>query len=64
MTTGWALEVERGDPTRTTLLDTAVPGPAEGQAVLRTARVGVVASHEWLVTSGCVSTFTSTRCIR
>lgn len=45
MTTGWALEVERGDPSRTTLLDAAVPEPAAGQAVLRTARVGVTANN-------------------
>lgn len=44
-TTGWALEVARDDLSRTTLLDTDVPEPADGEAVLRVDRVGMTANN-------------------
>lgn len=46
MTTAWALELDRADLSRTTLLDgLVVPDPAPGQAVLRADRVGVTANN-------------------
>jgi len=44
-TAGWALEVDRDDLTRTTLLELDVPEPADGQAVLRVDRVGLTANN-------------------
>jgi hypothetical protein len=42
---GWALEVARDDLTRTSLVGTDVPEPADGEAVLRVDRVGVTANN-------------------
>jgi len=44
-TAGWALEIDRDDLTRTTLLEQDVPEPADGQAVLRVDRVGLTANN-------------------
>ena len=44
-TPGWALEVARGDLTRTELLKASVPQPADGEAVLRVDRVGLTANN-------------------
>ncbi|MGV9800891.1 DUF2855 family protein [Mycobacterium sp. NPDC003449] len=41
---GWQLRVDRTDPGRTRLHETAVPEPAAGQAVLRTSLVAVTAN--------------------
>lgn len=45
MTTSWALEVDRADHARTTLLELDVPEPADGEAVLRVDRVGMTANN-------------------
>ena len=42
---GWVLEVARDDLSRTTLLPVDVPEPADGQALLRTDRVGLTANN-------------------
>ena len=42
---GWAVEVDRDDLTRTTLVPEQVPEPADGEAVLRTDRVGLTANN-------------------
>ncbi len=44
-TPGWALEVARDDPTRTSLVEADVPEPGDGEAVLRVDRVGVTANN-------------------
>ena len=42
---GWALEVDRDDLTATSLLETEVPEPADGEALLRVDRVGLTANN-------------------
>ena len=42
---GWALEVARDDLAATTLVEAAVPEPADGEAVLRVDRVGLTANN-------------------
>ncbi len=44
-TPGWALEVARDDLTRTSLVEADVPGPGDGEAVLRVDRVGLTANN-------------------
>ena len=43
--TGWRLVVARDDTSQTKLLDNDVPAPADGEAVLRTAKVGMTANN-------------------
>jgi hypothetical protein len=45
MTRAWTLAVERDDLSATSLLESAVPEPAEGEALLRVDRVGVTANN-------------------
>ena len=45
MPASWTLAVARDDLTRTTLHDTEVPEPGEGEALLRVDRVGVTANN-------------------
>ena len=45
MSTGWALEVSRTELSDTRLLDTDLPEPLDGEAVLRADRVGVTANN-------------------
>jgi hypothetical protein len=45
MTSSWTLAVDRDDLSRTSLLETEVPRPADGEVVLRVDRVGVTANN-------------------
>lgn len=45
MTPSWTLAVDRGDLLRTTVLETTVPEPVDGEALLRVDRVGVTANN-------------------
>src|ERR1700754_5152236 len=45
MSTSWTFAVDRGDLTRTTIVESALPRVTEGTAVLRVDRVGLTANN-------------------